>query len=164
MPDRPHKFYEIVLSREVSLNAFVVLQVSLARLHSLCSMQRERSKRNTRGGVSPTTPAAEVPCKTAPFASFSGRAEKEGPARPERGSIFSSLVKAIRESKHFHEKIFFFIEKGPVPLKQTPGSVYSSNIFLSVFAVLPTVRAMISSPSIRVVLPRGIVIKESRIR
>ncbi len=36
--------------------------------------------------------AADVPCKTAPFASFSGRAEKEGPARPERGSTFSSLI------------------------------------------------------------------------
>ena len=32
--------------------------------------------------------AAEVPCKTAPFASFSGRAEKGGPARPERGPIY----------------------------------------------------------------------------
>ena len=32
------------------------MQVSLTRLHSLCSMQRERSKRNTRGGISPTTP------------------------------------------------------------------------------------------------------------
>ena len=109
-------------------------------------------------------PLPKCRAKTAPFASFSGRTEKEGPARPERIPISSSVVRAIRESKHFHEKIFFFIEKGPVPLKQTPGSVYSSNIFLSVFAVLPTVRAMISSPSIRVVLPRGIVIKESRIR
>jgi len=36
--------------------------------------------------------AAEVPCKTAPFASFSGRTEKEGPARPERVSTFSSLI------------------------------------------------------------------------
>ena len=36
--------------------------------------------------------AAEVPCKTAPFASFSGRAEKEGPARPERVPTFSSLI------------------------------------------------------------------------
>ena len=34
--------------------------------------------------------AAEVPCKTAPFASFSGRTEKEGPARPERVPISSS--------------------------------------------------------------------------
>ncbi len=51
------KFYEMVLSGEVSLIAFIVMQVSLTRLHSLCSMQRERSKRNTRGGVSPTTPA-----------------------------------------------------------------------------------------------------------
>ena len=42
-------------------------------------------------------PAAEVPCKTAPFASFFGRTEKEGPARPERGSISSSLVKAIKK-------------------------------------------------------------------
>ena len=42
-------------------------------------------------------PAAEVPCKTAPFASFSGRTEKEGPARPERGPIFSSLVRVIKK-------------------------------------------------------------------
>ena len=35
--------------------------------------------------------AAEVPCKTAPFASFSGRAEKEGPTRPERIPIFFPL-------------------------------------------------------------------------
>ena len=43
--------------------------------------------------------AAEVPCETAPFASFSGRTEKEGPARPERGPIFSSVVKAIKKGK-----------------------------------------------------------------
>ena len=43
--------------------------------------------------------AAEVPCKTAPFASFSGRAEKEGPARPERVSISSSLVKANKKGR-----------------------------------------------------------------
>ena len=43
--------------------------------------------------------AAEVPCKTAPFASFSGRAEKEGPARPERGPISSSVVKTIKKGK-----------------------------------------------------------------
>ena len=42
---------------------------------------------------------AEVPCKTAPFASFSGRTEKEGPARPERVPISSSLVKAIKKGK-----------------------------------------------------------------
>ena len=36
--------------------------------------------------------AAEVPCKTAPFASFSGRAEKEGPARPERGPIYEIVL------------------------------------------------------------------------
>ncbi len=42
--------------------------------------------------------AAEVPCKTAPFASFSGRTEKEGPARPERGPISSSVVKAIKKA------------------------------------------------------------------
>ena len=34
--------------------------------------------------------AAEVPCKTAPFASFSGRTEKGGPARPERVPFSSS--------------------------------------------------------------------------
>ncbi len=44
--------------------------------------------------------AAEVPCRTAPFASFSGRTEKEGPARPERGPISSSVVKAIKNDKH----------------------------------------------------------------
>ena len=43
-------------------------------------------------------PAAEVPCKTAPFASFSGRAEKEGPARPERVPIFSSFVRALKKA------------------------------------------------------------------
>ncbi|MCI6400295.1 MAG: hypothetical protein SPF51_01675, partial [Candidatus Fimivicinus sp.] len=41
--------------------------------------------------------AADVPCKTAPFASFSGRAEKGGPARPERIPIFSSLIKVIEK-------------------------------------------------------------------
>ena len=45
-----------------------------------------------RVGSWPHLPAAEVPCKTAPFASFSGRAEKEGPARPERVSTFSFLI------------------------------------------------------------------------
>ena len=40
--------------------------------------------------------AAEVPCETAPFASFSGRTEKDGPARPERGPISPSLVKTIK--------------------------------------------------------------------
>ena len=41
--------------------------------------------------------AAEVPCKTAPFASFSGRTEKGGPARPERVPMSFSLVQAIRK-------------------------------------------------------------------
>ena len=52
--------------------------------------------------------AAEVPCKTAPFASFSGRAEKEGPARPERVPISSSTVKTIKKGKHngeFYEMV-----------------------------------------------------------
>jgi len=52
--------------------------------------------------------AAEVPCKTAPFASFSGRTEKEGPARPERVPISSSLVRAIKKGKHnteFYEMV-----------------------------------------------------------
>ena len=42
--------------------------------------------------------AAEVPCKTAPFASFSGRTEKEGPARPERIPISSSVVRVIKKA------------------------------------------------------------------
>jgi len=36
--------------------------------------------------------AADVPCKTAPFASFSGRTEKGGPARTERGPILLPLL------------------------------------------------------------------------
>ena len=37
--------------------------------------------------------------QTAPFASFSGRTEKEGPARPERGPISSSVVKASKKGR-----------------------------------------------------------------
>ena len=37
--------------------------------------------------------------QTAPFASFSGRTEKEGPARPERGPISSFLVKANKKGR-----------------------------------------------------------------
>ncbi len=40
--------------------------------------------------------AAEVPCRTAPFVSFSGRAEKEGPARPERGPIYEIVLVGFR--------------------------------------------------------------------
>ena len=43
--------------------------------------------------------AAEVPCKTAPFASFSGRTEKEGPARPERVPILLPLFRAIKKGR-----------------------------------------------------------------
>ena len=50
------EFYKIIFLGEVRLITFIVIQVSLTRLHSLCSMQRERSKRNTRGGMSPTSP------------------------------------------------------------------------------------------------------------
>ena len=39
--------------------------------------------------------AAEVPCRTAPFASFSGRTEKGGPARPERVPISSSIDRLL---------------------------------------------------------------------
>ncbi len=40
--------------------------------------------------------AAEVPCETAPFASFSGRAEKGGPARPERVPIYEIVLVGFR--------------------------------------------------------------------
>ena len=43
--------------------------------------------------------AADVPCETAPFASFSGRTEKDGPARPERVPFSSSVIKAIKKGK-----------------------------------------------------------------
>jgi len=46
--------------------------------------------------------AAAVPCKTAPFASFSGRTEKEGPARPEREPIYEIVL------VHFDKMIFLF--------------------------------------------------------
>ena len=63
--------------------------------------------------------AADVPCKTAPFASFSGRTEKEGPTRPERVPFLLPLSKkskkAIATEKcyeivlmHFDEMISFF--------------------------------------------------------
>ena len=42
--------------------------------------------------------AAEVLCKTAPSASFSGRTEKEGPARPERVPILLPLFRAIKKA------------------------------------------------------------------
>ena len=46
--------------------------------------------------------AAEVPCKTAPFASFSGRTEKEGPARPEHVPIYEIVL------VHFDKTICLF--------------------------------------------------------
>ena len=46
--------------------------------------------------------AADVPCKTAPFASFSGRTEKEGPSRPERGPIYEIVL------VHFDKTICLF--------------------------------------------------------
>ena len=46
--------------------------------------------------------AADVPCKTAPFASFSGRTEKDGPARPERVPIYEIVL------VHFDEMISLF--------------------------------------------------------
>ena len=67
-----------------------------------------------RVGLWPHLSAAEVPCKTAPFASFSGRTEKEGPARPERVPIFSSLVKAIRRAsimEKFYEMVLVYFTK-----------------------------------------------------
>ncbi len=42
--------------------------------------------------------AAEVPCNTAPFASFSGRTEKEGPARPERIPIYEIVLMYFDET------------------------------------------------------------------
>ncbi|MDY5591936.1 MAG: hypothetical protein SPF51_10435 [Candidatus Fimivicinus sp.] len=52
-----------------------------------------------RGSARLNLSAAEVPCKTAPFASFSVRPEKEGPARPERDPISSSVVKASKKGR-----------------------------------------------------------------
>ena len=54
--------------------------------------------------------AAEVPCETAPFASFSGRTEKEGPARPERVPIEIVLV-------HFDKTIYLFRHAEGLPQK-----------------------------------------------
>ena len=66
----------------------------------MCLKPRERlslGRFAERVGLWLHLPAADVPCKTAPFASFSGRTEKEGPARPERIPISSFLVKAIKK-------------------------------------------------------------------
>ena len=72
--------------------------------------------------------AAEVPCKTAPFASFSGRTEKGGPARPERGPIFSSLIKAIKKAsitQNFYEMVLCILLKrypyAERPERNAPG-------------------------------------------
>jgi len=43
--------------------------------------------------------------QTAPFASFSGRTEKEGPARPERIPISSSIVQGNQKSKRNAEML-----------------------------------------------------------
>ena len=57
--------------------------------------------------------AAEVPCETAPFASFSGRTEKDGPARPERVPISSSVAQAINKGNRnrFYEIVFVYFTK-----------------------------------------------------
>ncbi len=57
-------------------------------------------------------PAAEVPCKTAPFASFSGRTEKDGPARPERIPIYEIVL------VHFDEMIplFYRLKRDSCPI------------------------------------------------
>ena len=63
--------------------------------------------------------AADVPCNTAPFASFSGRTEKEGPARPERVPILLPLSRQSKKASvtqkfyeivlvHFDEMIYLF--------------------------------------------------------
>ena len=81
--------------------------------------------------------AAEVPCKTAPFASFSGRAEKEGPARPERVPIFSSFVRALKKASvmsNFYEivltKRYSFLTGcvGRCALAQRPA-VYCTSVY-----------------------------------
>ena len=72
-------------------------------------------------------PAADVPCETAPFASFSGRTEKEGPARPERGPISSSIVKAIKKvsvTRNFYEMVLLYFAKryyADRPERNAPG-------------------------------------------
>ena len=80
------KSYEMVLSREVRLITFIVLPVSLTRLHSLCSMQRERSKRNTRGGMSPTPPAHGTSAAGSREARWNLFGEKASNSPPHGGS------------------------------------------------------------------------------
>ncbi len=80
--------------------------------------------------------AAEVPCKTAPFASFSGRTEKDGPARPERVPISSSLVQAIKKASvtgkfykivlmHFGETISLFQQAGNAAVPSGTAAFHS---------------------------------------
>jgi len=58
--------------------------------------------------------AAEVPCKTAPFASFSGRTEKGGPARPERVPILlplSGQSKKASVTQKFYEIVLVHFDE-----------------------------------------------------
>ena len=66
-------------------------------------------------------PAADVPCKTAPFASFSGRTEKEGPARPERVPIYEIVL------VHFDEMIslFYRLKRDSCPIDY---DIYKSSL------------------------------------
>ncbi len=76
-------------------------------------------------------PAAEVPCKTAPFASFSGRAEKEGPARPERVPMSSSVVKAIKKANvtQNYMKLFLCILTKQYPFFSRLGRLHGQPLF-----------------------------------
>ena len=72
--------------------------------------------------------AAEVPCETAPFASFSGRTEKDGPARPERVPISSSLVKAIKKvsvMKKFYEIVLMHFDEILYVISDYPHKHYT---------------------------------------
>ncbi|MCI6400294.1 MAG: hypothetical protein MR815_00445 [Oscillospiraceae bacterium] len=64
--------------------------------------------------------AAEVPCKTAPFASFSDRTEKGGPARPERIPIYEIVL------MYFDETISLFQQAEAVQRLRSL-SVYMNN-------------------------------------
>jgi len=73
---------------------------------SMCLKRREavslKPFRRTGWFVTIILPLPKCRAKTAPFASFSGRAEKEGPARPERGPIYDIVL------VHFDKTICLF--------------------------------------------------------
>ena len=128
---RPQQLFCVARERIFARRAKTNLPMCLKRREAL-SLGRFAERVSTCLNLS----AAEVPCKTAPFASFSGRTEKEGPARPERVPISSSLIKAIKKASvtgkfykivlmHFGETISLFQQAGNAAVPSGTAAFHS---------------------------------------